>query len=107
VSAFLENAVQIFETAEVSSEGGASADIGLLIDLSGALRIVDATGWRPDALRQHYGAGTVYRVTRRAGKVEVHGHSQGCSCVIQSHRPAARHLFDPPYYQVEPARLLR
>jgi hypothetical protein len=53
VRRLFEDALRIFETA---SQGGA-ADLGILIDDAGALRIVAEDGWRPDALQTHYGRG--------------------------------------------------
>ena len=32
---------------------------------------MDAAGWHPDALRQHYGARAVYQITRATGAVRT------------------------------------
>jgi hypothetical protein len=103
VSRFLDNAVSIFETASAAPADGNSPDLGILIDASGSLRIVDAAGWSPETLAAHYGARTVYHVTHTAGGVQVRGRSDGHTCVLESEAPVApRRLFPNalPQYQV-------
>jgi hypothetical protein len=81
VSRFLDDAVSVFETA---AAGGANAEFGILLDTAGALRIVPAAGWRPETLQAHYGAATVYHVSRTADGVRVSARSGEMRCVFQS-----------------------
>jgi hypothetical protein len=69
VSRLFEDALRVFETA---SQGGA-ADLGILIDDAGALRIVAGDGWRPDPLQTHYGAMSVFHVTHSPSGVRGRG----------------------------------
>jgi hypothetical protein len=76
--------MQVFETA---SEGGEPAAFGILVDHSGAIRVVPAEGWRPEALQAHYGARTVFQVTRTPHEVRVVGQSLGGRCMLERTTP--------------------
>jgi hypothetical protein len=107
VSRFLEDAVHIFETASNAPRDGSSQDLAILLDSAGALRIVDADGWAPEALEFHYGARTVYQVTRGRDGVRVSGRSQGRRCTLSSKNPAALlfpAVLGAPQYEVVPPR---
>ena len=109
MSRFWEDAVRVFETASQAPRDDASGDLGILIDTSGGLRIVMAEGWSPESLQSHYGAGTVYCVSQKAGGVRVEGRGQGVSCVLRSQKPAAAFAPLPaglPLYEVVCSRLL-
>ena len=82
VSRFFEDAIRVFETAAQGTD-----NLGILVDASGALRIVPADGWRPDALREHYGARSVFQVSHGPSGVRVEARSGGYSCVLSSSRP--------------------
>jgi hypothetical protein len=110
VSRFLDDAVRIFETAEAAPAGDACGELNILIDGEGGLRIVQAAGWNPDALRQHYGARTSYRVTRTRDGIRLEGRGPGGTCRIQSEKPQMPGLplrGGVPQYTVVAAGLLR
>ncbi len=88
MSRFLEDAERVLETAGVKPAYCGMADLAILIDVWGGMRIVDAAGWRPEALQAHYGAATVYQVMRTPGGIRVMGRSGGRSCVLESSRPS-------------------
>ena len=94
MSRFLDDAVRIFETASAGA-GSPSSELGILLDGAGGLRIVDAAGWNPEALRLHYGARTLYQVTRRGAGVEVAGNGPGHSCLLRSEAPRVPSLHLP------------
>lgn len=83
MSRFWNDAQRILDTAIHGD-----ADVGVLIDPSGAIRIVDAAGWRPEALQAHYGAQTVYQVTHSQSTVRVTGRSGNRSCIVEERRPS-------------------
>lgn len=86
---FWEDAVSVFETARNIPREDAAGELNILIDGAGALRIVTGQGWQPEALRAHYGARTVYQVTRTTDGVRVAGQSTAGNCVLQSAKPAS------------------
>lgn len=86
---FWEDAVSVFETARNIPREDAAGELNILIDGAGALRIVTGQGWQPEALRAHYGARTVYQVTRTADGVKVAGQSTAGNCILQSAKPAS------------------
>ena len=88
MSRFLEDAERVLETAGVKPAYCGMAELAILIDVWGGMRIVDAAGWRPEALQAHYGAATVYQVMRTPGGIRVMGRSGGRSCVLESSRPS-------------------
>jgi hypothetical protein len=83
---FFDDAQRVFETA---AQGSGAADLGILVDDSGALRIVDAVGWRPEALQAHYGARTVFQVSRDAAGVRVAARSGSRACTLSVEQPAS------------------
>jgi hypothetical protein len=86
---FWTDAWRVFETANRSGNQGAS-DLGILIDHSGALRIVSSEGWHPEALRLHYGVRTVYQVSRTPDGVRVEGSRPGLTCRIDKQNPGTK-----------------
>lgn len=109
MSRFFDDAVNIFETASAAPAADASPDLDILIDAAGRLHIVQTPGWRPDALRLHYGARTSYRVTRSRDRVQVEGYGPGGTCFLQSEEPRVASLHLPggvPQYTVVAAPLL-
>lgn len=106
---FWHDAVSVFETASSAPAGIETVGLNILIGGDGALRIVSGDGWQPEALRAHYGARTVYQVTRSAGGVKVAGHSLNQNCVLQSASPASFASLlgaGPAFYPVCPHRLI-
>jgi hypothetical protein len=77
VSRFFADAVRVFETAVQGGE----ANLGILLDHEGAIRIVASDGWRPDALQEHYGAQTVFQVTHTTTCVRVEARSGKYACL--------------------------
>ena len=90
---FYDTARDIFDTA---AQGAGPAAFGILLDDAGALRIVDAEGWHPDALRLHYGARSVFQVTRSESLVTVDALSGGRSCTLVDDVRRPRRLLDLP-----------
>ena len=86
MSRLFDDAIRVFETA---AQGGTD-DLGILVDSSGALRIVPAVGWRPDALREHYGARSVFQVSHGPAGLRVEARSGRDSCVLSSASTAPR-----------------
>jgi hypothetical protein len=72
------DAVRVFETAV----HGGEANLGILVDHQGAIRIVSSDGWRPEALREHYGASEVFQVTHSPAGLRVEARSGGYSCLL-------------------------
>jgi hypothetical protein len=77
------DAVQVFETAVHSGE----ASLGILLDDQGAIRIVPSDGWRPEALQEHYGARSVFQITRNSSGIRVDARSGPLSCVLRRAEP--------------------
>jgi len=97
---FFDDAQRVFDTA---TQGEGPAALAILVDDSGALRIVDSAGWRPEALQSEYGARTIFQVTRGQRGVRVAGRSGSHSCTLESSVPGtldhvgdARRLLDLP-----------
>ncbi len=88
VNRFLEDAVGIFEIASSAAGEGQPAETAVLVESSGGLRVVDASGWQADALRQQYGAQAVFQISRFAGAVRVAGRSGEQRCDLET-APAA------------------
>jgi hypothetical protein len=78
------------------------ADVAILVDRQGGLRMVDPTGWSLPSLRVEFGAGSVYKVERYAGVLRVEGWDGNQRCLIQ--RPLARPAM--PAFRPGPPRLL-
>jgi hypothetical protein len=98
VSRFLEDAERVLETASINPADGGMAGLAILIDAWGGMRMVDGSGWRPEALEAHYGAKTVYQVTRTPGGVRVTGRSGSQSCTLESARPSPPPPAVMPWY---------
>lgn len=82
---FFDDALHVFETATHNID---PSDLGILIDDRGAVRVVSAEGWRPEALQAHYGARTVFQVTRTPASVRVEARSGHRSATLRSEMPA-------------------
>ena len=86
---FLEDAVGLFEIAARAASDGDSAETAVLVDSSGGLRVVDASGWQADALLQQHGAQAVFHISRAAGAVRVAGVRGAERCVLEASPAAA------------------
>jgi hypothetical protein len=81
VRAFLQKAEEILEIA-VSGDRDA-ADLAILVDTQGGMRMLDPSGWSLSALCAEFGADAVYSVARRGGTVRVEGFGSGERCLLQ------------------------
>ena len=84
MSRFLQDAVGIFDAAVRAAGEDALPDVAILMDSLGGIHVMDAAGWHPESLRQHYGARTVFQITRMAGAVRVTGRSGAQRCVLET-----------------------
>jgi hypothetical protein len=82
VSAFLDRAEEILETAELGSQ-----EVAIAIDRRGVVRMIDPAGWLLPAMRIEFGAAVVYRVERRGGRISVEGWDGTRSCRLEKCRP--------------------
>lgn len=100
MSAFLKHAEEILETAGQGS--GEDCRLSILVGRDGAIRMVAGSDWELEPLRMHHGAQAAYRVTRRAGCVQLEGRSDEGACLLHSgQEPAAGRLWaDFPRYQI-------
>jgi hypothetical protein len=89
VDRFWKDAFNVLEAAAGQDAGDETPEVGILIGCTGGLHIVAVQGWTPEALLAHYGASTVYRVSRTREGVQVEGRSQNLSCVLRSTRGGA------------------
>ncbi len=102
MSAFFQQAEEIFATARTAGAAGAEdGDLAVLVDEAGSIRVVAAGGWDAEALRLDRGARSVYRISRRGGRVRLEGRTSGERCLFESGRPAAAPDF--PCYAIVPA----
>jgi hypothetical protein len=83
VDTFLENASRILETASAGE-----AEVAILVDSDGALRVVCGSDWPLHSLAAHHGARQSYQVSRRGSTVRVEGREGSRRCVIESSNPA-------------------
>ncbi len=104
MSAFLQDAVGIFETALTGCQSAETADMAVLVDANGGLRVVESRDWTLSGLEAHYGARTIYRIDRNAGRVRVEARSGAESCVLESAAP--RRTLLPGLTPAYPACLL-
>ncbi len=81
---FLRQAEEILDVA--SEADGSSADLLILIDRQGGLRMMEAAGWSADGLRAEFGATAFYRVEQRAHAVHVEGWQGSQSCLMRRSR---------------------
>lgn len=87
VTRFFQDAGEILNTAAAATSEESPASMAILIDRQGGLRIVEAAGWNPRALEAHYGAETVYQITRTPETVQVMGISGAQTCRMETARP--------------------
>jgi len=83
MSRLWEDAVGILETASVQQEPDGS-DFAILVDHQNGIRIVDAAGWRLDALQTEYQAGTAFLVKRTLTSVRVEAQSGPYRCNLET-----------------------
>ena len=83
MSRLWEDAVGILETASAQQEP-AGSDFAILVDHRNGIRIVDAVGWRLDALQTEYQAGTGFLVKRTSASVRVEAQSGPNRCKLQT-----------------------
>ena len=82
MESFLRDAERILETAAEAAECD-SPEYVICVSRTGSIRILsDMTGWSLPALALDLGAAALYRVERRAGRVQVEGWSYGRKCVL-------------------------
>jgi len=98
VSAFLENAQEIFQAARQG--GPEDCELAILVDRDGAIHMLPAAGWDLESLRLDHGAHAAYRVTRSAGAVRVEARSAAEACLLQARtaQPWRPPLADFPRY---------
>jgi hypothetical protein len=85
VTAFLQNAESILETAQGSGEG---TNWTILTGGPGGIRMIADSDWPLDSLQAHTGAAAAYRVHRRGGEVMVEGRSAHQALAVRSTPPA-------------------
>jgi len=83
MSRLWEDAVGILETASVQQEP-VGPDFAILVDSRKGLRIVDAAGWRLDAIQTEYQAGTAFLVKRTSTSVQVEAQSGLDRCSLRT-----------------------
>lgn len=86
MSPFWRDAVAILETAAQSDAVETASDMAIVVERSGAMRIVPAEGWSTEGLRAEHGATAVYRIRRTTSGVHVDGRGLGVSCALQAGR---------------------
>jgi hypothetical protein len=86
VSAFLQHAEEIFDTAC----GGAQDDceLAILVSREGGIHMLPAADWELEPLRAHHGASAAYHISRNRGRVRLEARSAGEICTLQSEGPA-------------------
>jgi hypothetical protein len=85
VTAFLQDANSILETAQYSGEG---TNWTILTGGPGGVRMIADSDWPLDSLQVHTGAAAAYRVHRRGGAVMVEGRSAHQALAVRSTPPA-------------------
>ena len=83
MSRLWEDAAGILETASVQQEPEGS-DFAILVDRQNGIRIVDAAGWRLDALQREYQAETAFLVKRTLTSVRVEAQSGPYLCKLET-----------------------
>jgi hypothetical protein len=95
MSVLVDDAERIFEGACIVSNVDTSpTDLAIIVDRTGGIRLMEASGWQLESLEASYGAQRIYRVTHNSGHVRVEGKSGSQRCLIESAGPprtAARH----------------
>lgn len=84
MTGFLDNAQRILEAAALAPAEAATESLAILIGADGGIHMVMGSDWPLDSLRTHHGAPAGYRVSRRAGLVEVEGKSRNQTCLLTS-----------------------
>lgn len=95
MSRFLEQALEIFDTAEAASAAGHDpADLTISISATGGIHMVAGCDWPLDALQAHRGAEMVYRVSQQNNSVRLEGRAGFRTCLFETAKPdgAARQL---------------
>jgi hypothetical protein len=80
------NAQALLETA-ANSASAEPSDFAILIDPTGHVRMLDATGWNLGALLLESGAETAYRVQRCASRLRLEGASGHHTMVLERTLP--------------------
>lgn len=98
MSAFLNDAAEIFETARQG--GREDCQLAILVGRDGGIHMLPACGWELEPLRLHHGAKAAYRVTRNSSGVRLEARSAGEACFLESAPVAPPHspLGDFPRY---------
>lgn len=84
-------------------------EMAILVDVNGAIRMVDAAGWEIDSLRANFGASTAYKVVAREGLTRLEGRSftQRCLLEVADPKEVARALLGPSWYSTASSHLLQ
>jgi hypothetical protein len=108
VNRFLQNVTDILETASAVHDCVPSS-IAILVNEGDSLRIVDASGWRVDALQREYQASTTYTVKRSSTSVVVEAQSGSDHCTLKKTldpNPLASLMTTIPHHLVRAERFL-
>ena len=103
-----KDAAGILETAGALRDTEPS-EIGILIDESNHLRIVNAAGWNLTSLKQEYGSAVAYAVKRTAASVTVEAYGLTEHCMLQKsleRNPLAHWTHGMPRHLIHPVGLL-
>jgi hypothetical protein len=82
VTSLLRQAEEFLEIAVAGRQVG-PAELFLLVDRSGGVRMIDQTGWSVQALQAEFGAASIFLVKRRGSKVTVEAWAGAESCMLQ------------------------
>jgi hypothetical protein len=82
VSAFLKHAEEILETARQNRTE--DCWFAILVSRDGRIQILASPDGELEPLRIHYGAEAAYRITRRAGAVQLEGRREGETCILRA-----------------------
>jgi hypothetical protein len=77
----MRSAEDLLEIASVSDTRDESAAI--VLDRSGAFRMLNAAGWSLPALKDEFGARAVFKVEKRGARVRVEGWDGADRCLLE------------------------
>lgn len=89
MSGFLDNARQIFETAENAMLAGeAPSELAILVGGEGGIRIIAGSDWPLESLQREHGASMAYQVSANSKGVRVVGREGVRTCQFETPAPA-------------------
>ncbi len=97
---FLENAVSIFDAAQLAANDGGAEDTSILVGHDGSIRVVSGSTWPLASLEAHHGARMAFRVRPTASRgVRLEGRAGSRTCLFEAAKPdgAARLLLANSY----------